>query len=151
MDDSTGTAAGTLKPGAADADISSVQLTPKTLGDLIRALRSNKGAGDKRADPRVGLSARAELILRDPETGLGIDRLAVRVRDVSGGGVGFLSPRVFAIGELFDLLLDAAGTAQDEQLACRVSYCRSVGRDLYLVGGRFESYHPEAGSPPGKI
>src|SRR4051795_10633696 len=98
-----------------------VQLTPKTLGDLIRALRSNKQHGDKRADPRVGLSARAELILRDPQTGLGVERLTVRVRDVSAGGVGFLSSRVFAVNETFDLLLDAAGTAQDEQVPCHVS------------------------------
>jgi hypothetical protein len=125
-----------------------VQLTPKTLGDLIRALRSNKGAGDKRLDPRVGLSARAELILRDPETGLGVDRLTVRVRDVSAGGVGFLGPRPFAINEAFDLLLDGAGAAQDEQVPCRVTYCRSVGRDLYQVGGRFESYHADPATPP---
>lgn len=121
-----------------------MQLTPQALGDLIRALRSNKLAGDKRRDPRIGLSARAELILRDIETGMGLERLGVRIRNVSAGGIGFLSPRAFRVDDGFDLLLDGNGAAEDERAPCRVTHCRKVGGELYQVGCRFEGYHPES-------
>jgi hypothetical protein len=116
-----------------------VELTAKSLSELINSLRSNpRGASEKRTQPRVGLCASAEIVVRDATTGFGIDRLQIRVRDVSAGGIGLLCPRRFTPGEKFSLILDGVQPGTEQEAGCTVTYCRKVGTDLHLIGANFD-------------
>jgi hypothetical protein len=123
-----------------------VELTAKSLAELINSLRSNpKGASEKRTQPRVGLRASAEIIVRDPVSGFGLERVAIRIRDVSAGGIGILCPRRLAPGEKFALVLHGARPGTEQEAECMVTYCRKVGTDLHLIGANFLG-DPNAGN-----
>src|SRR5438105_14455267 len=83
-----------------------MQLTAKNLSELIQSLRSNvPGTSQKRIQPRVGIRLKVELVLLDPKTGFGSERIAAWVRDISAGGIGLLCDRGFKAGETFVLLV----------------------------------------------
>lgn len=112
-------------------------LTAKSLGELIRALRSNpRGAAEKRAETRVGIRTKIGIAVLDPATGQVKERLSAWVRDVSAGGVGLLAGRRFKIGEAFDLLIPGP-TGDEERVPCVIAYCQGVSTDVFRLGARF--------------
>jgi hypothetical protein len=112
-------------------------LTARTLGELVRSLRSHpKGTAEKRVEMRVGIRTKVGMLLLDPATGAGRERLSAWVRDVSAGGVGLLSGRRLKQGETFDLIMESAGGGE-ERVPCIITYCQAVGTDLFRVGARF--------------
>ena len=120
-----------------------MELTAKTLGDLIKSLRSTQaGAGQKRTAPRVGVRIKVELLLLDPNTGFGAERITAWVRDISASGVGLLCNRAFKKDEAFDLLL-AEEADNQERVPCFITYCRAVGADLFRLGAKFQGYEPK--------
>jgi hypothetical protein len=119
-------------------------LTAKSLSDIVQSLRNPAAKGsDKRKQARVGMRSRAEIQVRDQQTGFGGERLAVWVRDVSAGGIGLLSSKALSLGALFGLLLDGDGGLPEEVL-CVIVYERSVGGGLYRIGARFKDYQPRS-------
>src|SRR4051794_38071022 len=122
-----------------------MQLTAKNLSELIHSLRLSKtGKGQKRAEPRVGIRIKVELVLLDPHTGFGAERVSAWVRDISAGGIGLLCNRGFKEGEAFDLIVEGQGgqAAKEERIPCFISYCRAVGTDLFRIGAKFQNYKP---------
>jgi hypothetical protein len=112
-------------------------LTAKSLGELVRSLRSNApGASEKRVEMRVGIRTKVGVVLLDPATGCGIGQWPAWLRDVSGGGVGLLFNRRLKEGENFDLVIEAA-TGGEERVPCTVSHCQAVGADLFRLGAKF--------------
>ena len=120
-----------------------MQLTAKNLSELIQSLRSNvPGGSQKRIQPRVGIRLKVELVLLDPKTGFGSERIAAWVRDISAGGIGLLCDRGFKAGEPFDLIVQGEEGAE-ERVPCFISYCREVGTDLFSIGAKFQDYKPK--------
>ena len=112
-------------------------LTSKTLGELVRSLRSNApGAAEKRVEMRVGIRTKVGVLLLDPSTGAGRERFSAWVRDVSGGGIGLLSGRRMASGESFDLIMETP-SGSEERVPCVATYCQAVGTDLFRLGAKF--------------
>jgi hypothetical protein len=112
-------------------------LTAKTLGELVRSLRSNpRGASEKREEIRVGIRTKIGVLLLDPATGVGRERFSAWVRDVSAGGIGLLSGRRLKLEETFDLIIEGP-TGGEERVPCVITYCQAVGTDLFRLGARF--------------
>jgi hypothetical protein len=113
-----------------------MHLTAKSLKELIDSLRSNTAEpGERRAEPRVGLRVRAEILL----PGGGASKLGVWVRDVSAAGIGILCEKEFEPGDTFALVLgpDASNLAH-----CTVKNCRKIDGRLFGTGARFSDYRP---------
>ena len=102
-----------------------MQLTATNLSELVRALRSNAGPGEKRKHPRVGLRVKAEIIVNEQSH-------TVWVRDLSAGGTNLSSSREIPDGTFFDLVL-----SDSDKIGCVVCHCRHSGPSTYAIGARF--------------
>src|SRR4051812_19464394 len=102
-----------------------MQLTAMDLSELVRSLRSSLGPGEKRKHPRVGLRARAQILLNNEE-------VDVWVRDISAGGTNLSSPRAVEEGTSFDLLLSSS-----DKISCVSRYCSSSASNLFSIGAAF--------------
>src|SRR4051812_24061380 len=102
-----------------------MQLNSANLSELVRALRSNVAAGEKRKHPRVGLRSKAAII---------VDRrsIPVWVRDISAGGANFSCPQVLEAGCQFKLALSETDTIE-----CVVRHCRKNSSTSFSVGVKF--------------
>ncbi len=125
-----------------------------------RATASAGIGGGQRLSPRIPISTRLTLIpfatgaeslagfdfpvdrtgtLRIPLA----DPVSVPVRDISRGGVRFMTPRRLALDTPFVLLLpsgygDQPGVTQSPTaLECTVTYWQPVQRDLFAIGAQF--------------
>ena len=118
-----------------------MQLTAKSLAELIESLRSNPGEpGERRKEPRVGLRVRAEIALPPPAGVTEGKRVGVWVRDVSASGIGILCEHAFEAGDTFALLLGADGTGM---MHCTVKNCRRIDERLHCSGAKFSDYTPK--------
>src|SRR4051812_26382002 len=88
--------------------------------------------GQRRREPRVGVRASVTLIPLTEDFGPGANPLAVAVRDLSAGGIGFLHSSKVGLDAQFVALLPH-GT---ESLAvlCQVAYYQPLGERLFAVG-----------------
>src|SRR4051794_27374544 len=102
-----------------------MQLTATNLSELIRSLRSHSVEGDKRKHPRVGLRAKAEVVLEG-------ETIPVWIRDISSGGANFSCPHEMPPDAAFDLMLSAT-----DKICCVVRHCRRNSPTLYSIGARF--------------
>ena len=100
--------------------------------------------GEKRKDPRVGLSGRMIIIPLPPA----VNRkpVTVAVRDLSAGGIGILHNEAFKEGQQFNLLLKYENNAETRLILCTVRRSQPVGADRYVIGASFEKEK----SPPAK-
>src|SRR4051794_37744066 len=100
-------------------------LTSTDLSELVRALRSNPENGDKRAKPRVGMRAKADINIEG-------QTVPVWVRNVSAGGVNLSCPQPIDTGTRFELLL-----SKEDKIGCIACYCRPNTTKLFAIGARF--------------
>jgi hypothetical protein len=114
-----------------------MRLTAETFTELVRSLRSNApGASEKRRAPRVGLRARADIIVRAGALGLA-EQIPVGIRDISASGMGLTCARPLMPGATFMLVLDGDGVTRDTN--CTVVHCREMGEGFYRIGAQFDS------------
>ena len=92
-------------------------------------------ADQRRREPRVGVRAPVTLIPLTNEAGLGATPLAVRVRDLSAGGIGFLHSEKVSLDAQFVALLPHGGDSV--AVLCQVAYYQPLGERLVGVGARF--------------
>jgi hypothetical protein len=113
-----------------------MQLSAELYSQIVKDLVSD-GLGEfgrqQRREPRVGMRARAYIL---PTVSAAVP-VAVRVRDVSVGGMGLLLPQELGPDRLFLLLLPKGGGRPPVRLACAVAHCQAIAEDLYAVGARF--------------
>ena len=113
-----------------------MELTAKSLSDLVRSLRSGDDGTLRRKQPRVGLRIRTEVI-RVADIGV---KTPASVRDVSAGGVSFTCGVELRDGESIKLMLPGeAPGADDEMISCTVAHCRRINSGLFVVGAKFDS------------
>ena len=62
--------------------------------------------------------------------------ITVQLRDLSRGGIGFLSPEGLSVGSTWRACFLKEGHVVGEQ-ALMIRHCRAVGESLFLVGGQF--------------
>ena len=124
-----------------------MQLSAELYSQIIRDLTSD-GAGEfgrqQRREPRVGVRARAYILPTLSAT----TPVAVRVRDLSVGGMGLLLPRDMGPDRLFLVLLPKAGGHPPVRLACTVAHCQAIAEGLYAVGARFARWDEIAAFGP---
>jgi len=146
----------------------------------LRTGRENEPApadgGGLRKSPRVPVSTRLTLIPfasgaedlagfdfpLDKEGWLKIplaDPLSVPIRDISRGGLRFLSPRRLPLDTPFVLLMPPAGSAagatdtpaQHLAIECMVTYWQPLKRDLFAIGAQYiralAPFRPIAAAP----
>ena len=106
----------------------------QTLESLEKS-RDATPAARQRRHPR--LSVRGEAVLVSAEVGeLHRPPLTVQLRDISRGGVGFLSDFCFSTGTVWRLCLLEHGHLIGQQTLV-VRYCRQLEPGVFLVGGQF--------------
>jgi hypothetical protein len=124
-----------------------MQLSAELYSQIIRDLTSD-GAGEfgrqQRREPRVGVRARAYILPSLSAT----TPVAVRVRDVSVGGMGLLMPRDIGPDRLFLVLLPKAGVNAPVRLACTLAHCQAIAEGLFAVGARFARWDEIAAFGP---
>lgn len=93
-------------------------------------------AGDqRRREPRVGLRGRVTLIPLTDSDGLSGSPLAVPVRDLSAGGIGFLHTQRVGLDTQFVALLPQGGDSL--AVLCQVAYYQPLAERLFAVGAKF--------------
>ena len=106
-----------------------MELTAEMLREL-QTCRSDPGRPDeRRRRPRVG----ARLLATISAPGCDAVRAAVRVRDVSSGGIAFLFPRPLKLGAAFVLHVSGA-RGRAKRVPYSVTRCERVSSDLYRIG-----------------
>jgi hypothetical protein len=112
-----------------------MKLSAEVFEQIMRHVRSDQPAdGDHRFHPRVGLTATASIVLNAAPT----REVAVRIRDVSRSGFGFLNHGPLRGGDRFLLKLPRHNAAP-LTLDCEVINTRPVARGLWTVGATFTS------------
>lgn len=113
-----------------------MNLSARGLRELVEELCSNAPAGmDKRRQPRVGLRARATMILRD-QLRLKDIEYPVWIRDVSAGGLCILADQRLHAGDGFWIRL---GGPDDESVPCQVRHVRQVPPGRFVIGAKFQT------------
>ena len=92
-------------------------------------------AGQRRREPRVGVRAPVTLIPLTNDAGLGATPVAVRVRDLSAGGIGFLHSTKVSLDAQFVALLPHG--EHSVAVLCQVAYYQPLGERLVGVGAKF--------------
>jgi hypothetical protein len=87
---------------------------------------------------RINYRRRVEIILIGQS---GQPRVTGHTRNLSTGGLGFLTRRTFAVGERFVALLALGGGAGKFAL-CRTTFCRYLSEGMHEVGAAFEATAP---------
>ena len=106
-----------------------MELTAEMLREL-QACRSEPGRPDeRRRRPRGG----ARLLAMISAPGCEAVRAAVRVRDVSSGGLAFLFPRPLKLGAAFVLHVPGPRN-RTKRVPYTVTRCEAVASDLYRIG-----------------
>ena len=125
-----------------------MQLSAELYSQIIKDLTSD-GVGEfgrqQRREPRVGVRARAHILPSLSAT----TPVAVRVRDLSVGGMGLLLPRDLGPDRLFLVLLPKAGVNAPVRLACTLAHCQVIAEGLFAVGARFARWDEIAAFGPG--
>jgi hypothetical protein len=109
-------------------------ISPETFLSILESLRSDavSRGGEKRAEPRVGLSGRATI-----KTPAGTFA-PVMVRDLSRGGIGMLEREPMKVGSRFTLCFAASRDAEEcEGVICEVTRCDRISESVHAVGARF--------------
>jgi hypothetical protein len=91
--------------------------------------------GQRRREPRVGVRARVTIIPLTDGDGLAPGPMAVPVRDLSAGGIGFLHGEKIALDSQFVVLLPQGDDAV--AVLCQVAYYQPLGDKLCAVGAKF--------------
>src|SRR4051812_23672980 len=92
-------------------------------------------AGQRRREPRVGVRAPVTLIPLTTDAGLGAAPVAVSVRDLSAGGMGFLHASRVGLDAQFVALLPHG--EDSVAVLCEVAYYQPLGERLFAVGAKF--------------
>ncbi|MHC4995130.1 MAG: PilZ domain-containing protein [Planctomycetota bacterium] len=113
------------------------QVEPQNLIDVLERLKS------RRQDPPIELNrnfprfiVRVDARLEGVEPDKLSDSIDVQLRDMSLGGVGFLSGSPLTTGAMWRLRF----MMHDQVIGAQplvIRYCNAVQQDLYLVGGQF--------------
>jgi hypothetical protein len=90
----------------------------------------------RRREPRVGVRAPVTLIPLTNDAGLGAAPVAVHVRDLSAGGIGFLHSTKISLDAQFVALLPH-GAGDSVAVLCEVAYYQPMGEKVFSVGARF--------------
>ncbi len=98
----------------------------------------NKFKTSLRRHQRITYFRRVELILLAQADQ---PRVTAYTRNLSPGGLGLLSRRVFNLGERFVTLLTMGGE-RGKYMLCRVTFCRYLSDCLYEIGAAFEATTP---------
>src|SRR5262245_53514343 len=98
-----------------------MQLTATSLAELVRELRSNSDAGEKRKHPRVGLRAKAQILVNDR-------KVTIWIKDLSAGGANLSSPQAIPQDSFFELVL-----SDTETIGCAVTHCREHGAKVFSI------------------
>jgi len=111
-----------------------MELTEDRFKSILGALRGDAHAGDKRRQPRVGISCTVRLLPADNDKPA-VPRTA-RVRDIAKSGLGLILPRPLALGRR---LLVQLPTLEDRAMLilCQVCHCSSLDKAYYTVGLSF--------------
>jgi hypothetical protein len=111
-----------------------MNLTTKSLAELLRSLRSNQSTDDnRRKSPRVGLRLRADI------WHLSHGRMTVWLRDLSIGGANLAVPIPMLIGDELQILLKMRENGEREKISCGVRHCRQLAPGMYSVGVQFST------------
>lgn len=125
----------------------SADLDVDLFSDVIRALRpvNRFDQSEQRRQPRAGLAARANIIplveSNHPSS------LAILVRNISSGGIGFLYEHKLNLDEQFALLLPREGDSPAIVL-CEVVCWQPVAQGVYAIGARFIRVLRDGGNIP---
>ena len=114
-----------------------MSLSAEELDGVIEGLITAAGhEGGLRRTPRVSLRGAATAF---PVQGDAAGGFAIKVRDVSRGGLGFTLDRAIAVGTPLTVGLPLPADAEPLRLTCHVRHCRQVRPGLYAVGAAFEN------------
>jgi hypothetical protein len=104
-------------------------------GSVDGALTGDIAGGQRRRVPRVGVRAPVTLIPLTNDGGLGAAPVAVSVRDLSAGGIGFLHSARVGLDAQFVALLPHG--EDSVAVLCEVAYYQQLGKRLFSVGAKF--------------
>jgi hypothetical protein len=115
-----------------------MRLSAEQYEQIVAALRSDQSRqrqADKRTAPRVGLRMKLQIIpcipTKTPQ------KLLLRIRDISGSGIGLLHSEPMLPGTFF-LAGFLRGNGQSLMVLYRVVRCKSVGHRQFTIGATFE-------------
>jgi hypothetical protein len=109
----------------------------------MSALRSDvKSEEEKRRAPRVGVGARAVILLHSTRK-----TIQVSIRDLSVGGIGITCDQAIAAGEHFSLLLTKAD-GKSTHILYEVRHSRHAIDGIYDVGARLVEAPANAATQP---
>ena len=120
------------------------ETSPKTQSKVLAILSSLDHASlangtNRRNNSRLPIRHELQIrLLKVPGTAT----FTIHTRNLSTGGLGFLSRRPFEVGERFVLPVKMPGTPSKVVL-CRVTFSRYVSAGLYAVGSEFEQSLPD--------
>ena len=120
-------------PAAAEGSSSAPGTESCSASDV--ALAGDVAGGQRRRVPRVGVQAPVTLIPLTNDGGLGAAPVAVLVRDLSAGGIGFLHSARVGLDAQFVALLPHG--EDSVAVLCEVAYYQPLGKRLFSIGARF--------------
>ena len=123
---------------SAPADGAHAMVAQQPLAEVLAAevpAAGGAAAGQRRREPRVGVRAPVTLIPLTNDAGLGAAPVAVPVRDLSAGGIGFLHAAKVSLDAQFVALLPHGGDSV--AVLCQVAYYQPLGERLFAVGAKF--------------
>jgi hypothetical protein len=103
--------------------------------ELVATTPGGGGGGQRRREPRVGVRARVTIIPLTDGDGLAAGPMAVPVRDLSAGGIGFLHSAKIPLDSQFVVLLPQGNDSV--AVLCQVAYYQPLGDKLCAVGAKF--------------
>jgi hypothetical protein len=133
-----------------DDQMSRTTLSVELFDQIVKALRSDdRGDGDQRGAPRVGLRAQAEVLLKP---GTAMPPVLMWCRNLSANGIGLLHTKEVTAGSEFILRLAGDPHLSPRHLSCVVVHCKKAGPDLFTIGARIIRVlsHDEAAALAGQ-
>src|SRR5689334_8205204 len=100
-----------------------MDISAELFESITRTIRGD-AHGEKRKDPRVGLSGKMTIVPHPPVANG--NPVTVTVRDLSAGGIGILHNQPLREGQQFNLLLTYEKTGKSRMVLCTVRWSQSL-------------------------
>ena len=120
-----------------------MQLSYELFKQIVDHLRvDNRSEREKRAEPRVGISCEANLVMRAAKGKSKPSNSRIFVRDLSRTGVGLVMPERMPINR--SIMIELPSASGSTWIMCTTIYCQELEDKLFKVGARHTRVLPPA-------